>query len=415
MRKRPRPSPRLAGSSSAALSVGCSMTLAYRNLLHDRTRFAVTVVGIAFAVFLMIFQGSLLAGFLSAASEVVDATDAALWITARGVPCLDLPAPLPERFRALAEGVPGVAAVDRLATSFGTWQKPDGVRRTVIIVGADAGVGPRFPRPLANAAAAPDGGLRVIPARDGARDAQAAERPEAVLIAASELANLGVPVIPSDVEIGRHRARVAGALSGFGSFLGTPYVFTRYVDAVRYMEIGPEETRFLLVQLQPGADREVVLHALSDKLAETDVWTREEFAARARSYWLTQTGAGGTILTAGILGFVVGMVIVSQTIYATTMENIEEFATLKAMGASRGYIRRVVLMQAIASGLVGYATGLLATIPMLALMRGAIPWVQTPAVIPAGMLAVSLIMCAIASLVSVREAVRVEPARVFRG
>src|SRR5262245_21023840 len=346
MRKRPRPSPRLAGSSSAALSVGCSMTLAYRNLLHDRTRFAVTVVGIAFAVFLMIFQGSLLAGFLSAASEVVDATDADLWITARGVPCLDLPAPLPERFRALAEGVPGVAAVHRLATSFGTWQKPDGVRRTVIIVGADAGVGPRFPRPLADAAT--NGGERVPPARDGARDSQAAERPEAVLIAASELANLGVPVIPADVEIGRRRARVAGALSGFGSFLGTPYVFTRYVDAVRYMDIGPEETRFLLVQLQPGADREEVRRALSAKLPETDVWTREEFAARSRSYWLTQTGAGGTILTAGFLGFVVGMVIVSQTIYATTMENIEEFATLKAIGASRGYIRRVVLIQALA-------------------------------------------------------------------
>ncbi len=42
------------------------MTLAWRNLSHDRARFVVTILGIAFALFLMTFQGSLLAGFLRA-------------------------------------------------------------------------------------------------------------------------------------------------------------------------------------------------------------------------------------------------------------------------------------------------------------------------------------------------------------
>ena len=118
------------------------MMLAWRNLLHDKTRLSVTLVGVAFAVFLMIFQGSLLAGFLAAASEVVDTTDAELWITARGVPCFDFAAPLPERFRSLAMSVPGVQEVQRIASSFAAWKKPNGVEQTVIVIGADPGVGP---------------------------------------------------------------------------------------------------------------------------------------------------------------------------------------------------------------------------------------------------------------------------------
>jgi putative ABC transport system permease protein len=123
------------------------LLLAWRNLLHDRTRLAVTVGGITFAEFPMIFEGSLLAGFLSAASKVVDSVRADLWITARGVPAFDFPAPLPERFRSMALGVDGVAEVYRLATGFGEWLKPDGSRQTVIVVGADPGAAPGLPRP----------------------------------------------------------------------------------------------------------------------------------------------------------------------------------------------------------------------------------------------------------------------------
>ena len=70
------------------------MKLALQNILHDRIRFAVASIGIAFAAFLMTFQGSLLNGFLTAASKVVDATDSDLWITARGVTCFDFSARL---------------------------------------------------------------------------------------------------------------------------------------------------------------------------------------------------------------------------------------------------------------------------------------------------------------------------------
>src|SRR3954470_12836831 len=134
------------------------MWLAWRNLNHDRFRFAVTVVGIAFAVFLMIFQGSLLAGFLRSASKPIDMTDGDLWICARGVEAFEFASPLPERFYAIVAGTSGVEEVRRLTVGFTFYQKPSGMQQSVLLIGAEPGAGSRFPIPYA------DGGrLSVAP------------------------------------------------------------------------------------------------------------------------------------------------------------------------------------------------------------------------------------------------------------
>src|SRR5580704_1501048 len=106
------------------------MRLACKNVFHDRVRFATTVLGMA-------FQGSLLAGFLQAASKLVDAADADLWITARGVSCFDFAAPLAKRFREIANGVPGVESASRIVTSFAEYRTPAGLHEKVALVGAD--------------------------------------------------------------------------------------------------------------------------------------------------------------------------------------------------------------------------------------------------------------------------------------
>ncbi len=80
------------------------------------------------------------------------------------------------------------------------------------------------------------------------------------------------------------------------------------------------------------------------------------------------------------------------------MEHLEEFATLKAMGASSSYINRLVLSQALFCGLVGSCIGLLATLPAVQLARNFIPWVDTPFWLPFGMIGVGLLMCALALL-----------------
>lgn len=371
------------------------MRLAWHNLIHDRMRFIVTVIGIAFAVFLMVFEGSLLSGFLRAAGKGIDTTDSHIWITARGVDCFEFATALPKRFREIALGVQGVESVHRMVVGYAAWKKPSGRSQLVLLIGAEAGVGPRFPIP---------------------RFRQTAEAviPEALLVDRSNLETLEVYTTPLDLEVNHSRARAVDVVSEFSSFFGAPYVFTDYKDAVRYLRLDSEETFYLIVRVVDGHDVEKVRQELRAQLPEADVWTRQEFSRRAQLFWVVKTGAGGALLTSAFLGFLVGLVIVSQNIYATTMENIEEFATLKAIGASRGYIRRVVLIQALVSGLVGSLLGLAAVYPASQAIRGMIAWIYTPWWLPVAMIGMGLVMCALASILSIRKALAVEPAKVFR-
>jgi putative ABC transport system permease protein len=371
------------------------MKLAWMNIFHDRIRFAVTVAGIAFAVFLMLFQGSLLLSFISAASRLIDATDSDIWITPRGVACFDFSAPLPKRFLEISEGIPGVARASRMIISFAEYRAPNGRHHTISLVGAEEETRGGLPVPYTS----PTG--HVI-------------EPDSVLVDRTSAGLLEVSSTPQEIEINRRRARVLRQVSGFSSFLGCPYVFTSYRDAARYLGVGPEETMYILVRVHDGVPVERVRSELQRRLPEADVLTRAEFSRRSQIYWITQTGAGGGILTAAILGFLIGLVVASQTIYATTMENLEEYATLKALGASRWFVFRMVLTQALICGGTGAMVGLAATGPVVELARAGIPWLSTPWWLPLIMAPPSLLMCCLAAVVSIRTALSVEPARVFR-
>src|SRR5262245_20980199 len=246
------------------------MKLAWRNLINDRLRFTVTVIGIAFAVFLMVFQGSLLAGFIRASSRAIDATDADIWISARGVDSFEFATPIPRRFREMALGVPGVAEVHRIAVGFTLLQKPTGTQQMVLLVGAEPGAGSNFPIPYVTGNRGP-----VLN--------------ESLLIDRSNTRALDISATPIGTEVGYNRARTSKIIDGFGSFFGTPYVFTEYNDAARYLGLGREETFFLTVRVAPDQDVQQIKRALQSELPEVDVWTRQEFSRRAELFWIGKT------------------------------------------------------------------------------------------------------------------------------
>lgn len=371
------------------------MRLAWHNIAHDRTRFAVTVLGITCAVFLMVFQGSVLAGFLLASSKIIDSTDADLWITGRGVQCFEFPVAIEARIAEIARGVPGVAETSRICTRQVQLRKADGNSQLVVLLGADPEVGPRFPLPRLSTAPG------VI-------------APEGLVVDRSNARLLNIGSLPAAVEVNDLRADVVAETSGFSSFLGSPYVFTSYRDGARYIQLRPEDTMFVLVRLVPDTSVPAVISRLKARLPNVDVWTRDQFSRQASQYWVSQTGAGGAILMAAVLGFIVGLAVASQAIYAVTMENIEEFATLKALGASNFFVQRIIITQALLCGLVGYILGVLLTAPMIRAAQSGIAWILTPWWLPVGASIPTMAMCVLASVVSVRSALRVEPARVFR-
>jgi putative ABC transport system permease protein len=146
-----------------------------------------------------------------------------------------------------------------------------------------------------------------------------------------------------------------------------------------------------------------------------DIYTREEFSRRTRFYWMFTTGAGLAVLTAALMGLVVGVAVVAQTIYAATMDHIREYGTLKAMGATNGYLYRVLIEQAAWSAVLGYAFAMFAAHFIVEASEKGGALILLPPAMKIAMLVLAVFMCIAAALVSIDKVTRLDPAMVFRG
>jgi putative ABC transport system permease protein len=372
-----------------------TFTLAFRNLFHDRIRLAVTMVGILFSIVLVAVQLGLYLGARNIIVSMIDRSEGDLWVMAYGTKNFEEGQPINARERFTALSIPGVAKAVPLIVSFTDWRKPSGGSTLVVVIGSDA----------------EDGGLRPWNVVEG--DVTGLGARDAVIIDKTYLADLGISNVGDTAQIGASRVRIAGFTDGIRSFTVSPYVFTTLNRARSLLDMPADMITYVLVKLEPGADPEAVRKVLREKVPDSEVLTKAEFHDRSLNHWLFATGAGVALIGGAILGLVVGTVIVAQTLYSSTKDHINEFATLRALGSSSGYIHRVILAQAALSAVLGYALGMVIALTVVYLSeRTALPIVMTPS-LAALLLALTLAMCAISALSAIGKVMRIDPAVVF--
>ncbi len=371
-------------------------TLAFRNLFHDRIRLAVTLIGILFSIVLVAVQLGLYFGASRMITANIDRAKGDLWITAFGAKSYeDGGMLLTQRERHQALATPGVDRVIPLVVSFAEWRKPGGGSSRVVVVGADA----------------EDGGLEPWNLVSGTWENVKA--PEGIAIDQSYFGELGIDGLGATAQIGQGRVRVRALTNGIRSFTQSPYAFMPLSRARSLLGADSERATFYLVQLAPGADAGAVRQALLQRLESAEVLTKAEFRDRSLKQWLFRTGAGIALIGGALLGILVGTVIVAQTLYSSTKDHLNEFATLRALGSSSSYIHKVILTQAGLSAVIGYMLGMAIAILIVAASQGsALPIVMTPQ-LAFGLFALTLSMCAISALSAIVKVTKIDPATVF--
>jgi putative ABC transport system permease protein len=372
------------------------LTLALRNLFHDRIRLVVTLVGILFSIVLVAVQLGLYLGANRMIVDMIDNAKGELWITTFGAKSFEEGGViLTPRERHAALATPGVKAVIPLVVSFAEWRKPGGGSTNSVLVGTNP----------------EDGGLAPWGIVEG--DAASMAAPDAVLVDKSYLGDLGIKGIGETAQIEQGRVRVRGLTDGIRSFTMAPYIFTTAARARALLGIPGENSTFFLVQLQPGANADVVRADLKSRLSGTEVLPKAEFRARSLDQWLFSTGAGVALIGGAILGLIVGVVIVAQTLYSSTKDHLNEFATLRALGSSSGYIIKVILAQAAMSGVLGYVLGMAISMVVVAFSgQTALPILMTPG-LAAFLFAITIGMCAISAIAAIVKVTKIDPAMVF--
>lgn len=371
-------------------------SLARSNLLHDKVRLGVTLTGVIFAVVLVAVQLGLFIGFMRTTSNLIDQSGADVWITASNVSHLEVGTVVYDQNLYKALATPGVIRAASYIVQFIDWKRFDGANERVELIGFDTESGLGGPWNLDS------GSILDLKLSDS------------VIVDRLYCAKLGVNNLAQGGEIRNQRARVAGFTQGIRTFTTSPIVFTSLKHARAYINVRDTQAVYILVKAAEGVSPQELKQRLQSRIRDADVHTTEEFSWMTRIYWMFGTGAGITILLAAALGFAVGLVIVAQTIYSATVDHLREYGTLKAMGASNGYLYGVIVKQAVLSAVVGYVFGISISEAASHFSQHSKAQIALPGSLALALFGLTLLMCVSAAVISVNKVTHLDPAIVFK-
>jgi putative ABC transport system permease protein len=376
-------------------SMSLALKLASRNLFHDRLRFIATVIGIVFSIVLVTVQLGLYLGFGRMVTTMIDHASGELWIIPAGTKSFEDPSQVDERTRFQALSVDGVADVTPLVIGYGEWKLPGGGTTPIFVVGSDLRAASLHPWNLVA----------------GSLDALFV--PNAVAVDQAYFQRLGVSGLGASAEIRGQRVEVAAVTQGIRSFTTMPFVFTTLDRARAFTGIPASKATYFLVHVSPSADVEGVRQRLATNLSDSEVLTAADFRERSRLFWLFDTGAGAALFAGALLGIIVGTVIVAQTLYSSTKDHINEFATLRAIGSSGSYIHKVIIWQALLNAVIGFSiAALVGAVIVYMTADTALPIMMTPT-LTLGLFALTVGMCVISAISAIIKVTRIDPAMVF--
>jgi putative ABC transport system permease protein len=321
--------------------------LAIKAMLGDRGKLITSLLGITFSVVLVNLQGGLLLGLIHKASVLVDQGKADIWVGHRYVTNVDLSPPIPDRWIDRNRKLDGVERADRYLIGMAYATLPDGHQEQVFVVGTEPA------SLLGNPTYVKEG------------TPEAVREPDAVVIDAYDAARLGNCRVGDVREINGSRARIVGMTQGISGFTTTPYVFTTLERArTKYLKgvVQPAQCSYFLVKAKPGANLPLLCEQIRKQVPELEVYDKTQYSHQCMEYWMMRTGIGISFGLAALLGLLVGLAVVAQTLYAAVSERVREYGTLKALGADDRCIGRFLLAQAIGNALLGALVGLVMTV-----------------------------------------------------
>lgn len=371
--------------------------LALRTLVHDRGKLVVALVGVIFSVVLVNVQGGLFIGLMSKASLLIDQSGADIWVGHKGMHNLDFTHQMPLRWLHRVRSVPDVQYADPMRIAFSEINLPGGTYESVIVVGVDldSRIAPPF-----QIAEGPTDALR---------------KPRSIIVDQCDRDRLFDPKIGDLREIGGQRVRVAGKTNGVLSFSVAPYVFTDHRTSALMAGVAPNTTSYFLVKVSPGANVSEVCNAIRERLPQAAVMTKNEYAYGSVNFWMTRTGIGLSFGAATVMGLLVGLLMVAQSLYAMILDRLHEFATLKAIGSTDNELLFILTIQATIVAIVGIAAGIIISLAISGLFSTPRSTITIPIYLYFASAALVLVICWFSAIVPYWRIRQIDPHSALQG
>ncbi len=378
------------------------LAIALKMLIGDRTKYLALVFGVAFATILISQQGGIFIGLLSRAASVIrDAREVDLWVMDPAVETIDTTYPMRDTALARVRGVEGVAWAVPFYKANVQIRTRDGKLSSGLLLGVD------------------DVSLVGIPDEFVLGSPVNLREPDAIAINPFGFSLLfpGQPQqLGGELELNDRRAVIRGIIDASPVFSGNAIIYSRYDQAVGYTNTGRNQLTFVVAKAVTGQSPETVARRIEDRTG-LRARSSDEFSADSIGYIIKNTGIPISFGTVVVLGIVIGIAVVALIFNQFILENLRQYAALKAIGVRNFTLIRMTLLQGLFVGAIGYGIGLGLISYFFHVVPNKVPTFRgfyLPWQIAAGVAVVCAVIVTLSVLLGLRRVVFLDPAVVFR-
>ncbi len=379
--------------------------LSWLQLSHEKVRFFVAIAGITFADVLMFMQLGFRDALFDSSTKMHNTLEGDIFMISSQSDSTAFASSFSRRRLYGIAGIKGIEYVTPMYIGAADWKNPylRNTRRIFVY-----GINPKYP-------------ALNLPGVE--QNIEKIKFPDTVLF--DELSRLDFGPIASEykqgknvvTEVSSRKIRVGGLFSLGTSFGADGNIITSDINFLRlFPNRNPGLIDLGIIKLEEGADKDLILRTLQNKLVEGDVmvFDFDSLIAHEKNYWQTRTAVGFVFTLGTIMGFIVGIVIVYQILYTDVADHLPEYATLKAMGYTDLYLLGVVFQEAIILAFIGYLPSV--SLAML-LYFGAANATGLPIAMTASkavtVFVLTGVMCCVSGAISVGKLRAADPADIF--
>lgn len=368
---------------------------AIKMLFHDRATALGSIAGVIAIIFLVGQQLAIFFGLVNFMSVLVDVSNADIWVLSKNSDNVNAAGTIPVAYRDRIAGVRGVRWVEPIVLGAGLLRRGDGNNQAVQIVGI------KRPR-LA-------GGPNRFETGSGADLLDY----KGITVEYLELSTYDYPSIGDRFEINGERVRVAAVTKGIRGFGGN-IVFVNLEKAREIAAVAPDRCSGLLVKAVEPSQKRTLVTLLRRILPKADVYASDELSLMTKMYYLRNTGIGGSFGFSTLMGALVGVVIISLSLYTNVLNKRNDYAMLRALGARGRDVLLIVFLQTLFVAMIGIVAGFSLLSLFLAGTRDSSLPSYLPWWVPPLHALFTLVLCLLGSVIAMRRAVGIEPATAFR-
>jgi len=373
------------------------LRIALRFLIYDKAKSIGALAGVVISVFLIGQQSGIFIFLTNAMSALVRNNAEYVWVVDNKTTNVNALSNIDVRVGRQLESIPGIDKVYPLVLVGGSARFSNGKSSGMTLIGVQYPACAGGPWNLLE-------GKTADLLTDGA-----------IITDFFDRTALGDAKIGEYFELNGKKVFIAGNTKGVRSFGGV-YAFTTAERARFLGKVPQNEASAFLIKWQADISPEQAVANINQAgITGIHAWKAEEFAKQTVITVLSSSGIAISFGTLIVFALIVGFVIIGLTLYSAAIDRIRDYGTLKAIGASNGYVRRLILTQALLVALVGFVIGFTFVTGFKNGIAQAGTLFEFPIWLQIAFFVVTLFIAFFGSFFAIRRIVTLEPSAVFRG